>query len=92
MDNVVSNSTKYNANELRVLLGKDEKQYTIDFIDDGDGVSSDIADLNELFEFGKGYTLTGDWRGFVSYKRYCRKRFARNCDDRVEPRKGLHCM
>ena len=82
LDNVVSNSTKYNANELRVLLGKDEKQYTIDFIDDGDGVSSDIADLNELFEFGKGYTLR-NWRGFVSYKRYCRKRFARNCDDRV---------
>lgn len=24
LDNVVSNSTKYNANELRVLLGKDE--------------------------------------------------------------------
>lgn len=68
LDNVVSNSTKYNANELKVILGKDEKQYTIDFIDDGDGVSPDIVDLNELFEFGKGYTLTGTGVGLYHIK------------------------
>ena len=92
LDNVVSNSTKYNANELRVLLGKDEKQYTIDFIDDGDGVSSDIADLNELFEFGKGYTLTGTGVGLYHIKDIVEKDLQGTVTIESEPQKrfALH--
>lgn len=89
LDNVVSNSTKYNANELRVLLGKDEKQYTIDFIDDGDGVSSDIADLNELFEFGKGYTLTGTGVGLYHIKDIVEKDLQGTVAIESEPQKGF---
>ena len=89
LDNVVSNSTKYNANELRVLLGKDEKQYTIDFIDDGDGVSSDIADLNELFEFGKGYTLTGTGVGLYHIKDIVEKDLQGTVTIESEPKKGF---
>lgn len=89
LDNVVSNSTKYNANELRVLLGKDEKQYTIDFIDDGDGVSSDIADLNELFEFGKGYTLTGTGVGLYHIKDIVEKDLQGTVTIESEPQKGF---
>ena len=87
LDNVVSNSTKYNANELRVLLGKDEKQYTIDFIDDGD--SSDIADLNELFEFGKGYTLTGTGVGLYHIKDIVEKDLQGTVTIESEPQKGF---
>ena len=89
LDNVVSNSTKYNANELRVLLGKDEKQYTIDFIDDGDGVSSDIADLNELIEFGKGYTLTGTGVGLYHIKDIVEKDLQGTVTIESEPQKGF---
>ena len=89
LDNVVSNSTKYNANELRVLLGKDEKQYTIDFIDDGDGVSSDIADLNELFEFGKGYTLTGTGVGLYHIIDIVEKDLQGTVTIESEPQKGF---
>lgn len=89
LDNVVSNSTKYNANELRVLLGKDEKQYTIDFIDDGDGVSSDIADLNELFEFGKGYTLTGTGVGLYHIKDIVENDLQGTVTIESEPQKGF---
>lgn len=89
LDNVVSNSTKYNANELRVLLGKDEKQYTIDFIDDGDGVSSDIEDLNELFEFGKGYTLTGTGVGLYHIKDIVEKDLQGTVTIESEPQKGF---
>lgn len=89
LDNVVSNSTKYNANELRVLLGKDEKQYTIDFIDDGDGVSSDIADMNELFEFGKGYTLTGTGVGLYHIKDIVEKDLQGTVTIESEPQKGF---
>ena len=89
LDNVVSNSTTYNANELRVLLGKDEKQYTIDFIDDGDGVSSDIADLNELFEFGKGYTLTGTGVGLYHIKDIVEKDLQGTVTIESEPQKGF---
>ena len=89
LDNVVSNSTKYNANELRVLLGKDEKQYTIDFIDDGDGVSSDIADLNELFEFGKGYTLTGTGVGLYHIKDIVEKDLQGTVTIESDPQKGF---
>lgn len=89
LDNVVSNSTKYNANELRVLLGKDEKQYTIDFIDDGDGISSDVVDVNELFEFGKGFTLTGTGVGLYHIKDIIEKDLQGTVTIESEPRKGF---
>ena len=89
LDNVVSNSTKYNANELRVLLGKDEKQYTIDFIDDGDGVSSDVDDLNELFEFGKSYTVTGTGVGLYHIKDIVEKDLQGTITIESEPQKGF---
>lgn len=68
LDNVVNNSTKYNASLLKIVLDKDKDFYTIDFIDDGDGIDSGIEDLNELFEFGKGFTLTGTGVGLYHIK------------------------
>ena len=89
LDNVVSNSTKYNASELKVLLGKDERQYTIDFIDDGEGISPDIVDLNELFEFGKGYTLTGTGVGLYHIKDIVEKDLQGTVTIESEPQKGF---
>ena len=89
LDNVVSNSTKYNANILKIVLGKDKEAYTIDFIDDGDGVHSGIEDLNELFEFGKGFTMTGTGVGLYHIKDIVEKGLKGTVSIESEPKKGF---
>lgn len=89
LDNVVSNSTKYNANSLIIALGRDKDVYTIDFIDDGDGVNSGIEDLNELFEFGKGFTLTGTGVGLYHIKDIVENGLHGTVNIESEPKKGF---
>lgn len=89
LDNVVSNSTKYNASLLIIALGRDKDIYTIDFIDDGDGVNSGIEDLNELFEFGKGFTLTGTGVGLYHIKDIVENGLHGTVNIESEPKKGF---
>lgn len=53
--NVVSNSIKANASKLIVLMDNEDNSLVIRFIDDGNGIKSNI-DLNTLFDFGISYT------------------------------------
>lgn len=59
LENIVSNSSKYHASILNINMYKTEKEYAIDFADNGDGLNEDIKNVEGLFEFGKGYTTTG---------------------------------
>lgn len=68
LDNIISNSTKFNATLIKIILNKENEFYTIDFIDNGDGLDPRIEDVSELFEFGKGYTFTGTGVGLYHIK------------------------
>ena len=68
IDNVVSNSIKHKAKKLQIILDGNESEAKIDFIDDGRGIDSNIVDVNELFEFGKGFTQTGTGVGLYHIK------------------------
>ncbi|MCM1234962.1 MAG: ATP-binding protein [Ruminococcus flavefaciens] len=68
VDNVISNSIKNGANHLKIVLAYDNKEAKIDFIDDGKGLDSNIIDIDELFEFGKGFTSTGTGVGLYHIK------------------------
>ena len=50
---------------------------------------SDIADLNELFEFGKGYTLTGTGVGLYHIKDIVEKDLQGTVTIESEPQKGF---
>lgn len=89
LDNVVSNSTKYNASLLTIVLSKDKDIYMIDFVDDGDGVNSGIEDLNELFEFGKGFTITGTGVGLYHIKDIVENGLHGTVNIESEPKKGF---
>ena len=70
-------------------MGKNEDDFTIDFIDDGDGVDSQIKDLNELFEFGKGFTATGTGVGLYHIKDIVENDLKGTVSIESEPRKGF---
>lgn len=56
IDNLVSNTVKANAKHFDVVFEKDNGAVCMTISDDGDGLSSDIADPNSILE--KGYTTT----------------------------------
>lgn len=68
VDNVISNSVKNGANHLKIVLAYGNEEAKIDFIDDGKGLDSNIIDIDELFEFGKGFTSTGTGVGLYHIK------------------------
>ncbi len=68
IDNIVSNSIKNNASILNILLDKEANVYIMDFKDNGDGLNRAVDDVNELFEFGKGYTSSGTGVGLFHVK------------------------
>lgn len=68
LDNVVSNSIKAKADNLFFYFDVIEGHAQIDIIDDGNGIDKNITDLEELFEFGKGYTDTGTGVGLYHIK------------------------
>lgn len=59
LENIVSNSLKHNASLLNIRMYKTESAHAIDFTDNGDGLDEKIINVEELFEFGKGYTSSG---------------------------------
>ena len=89
LDNVISNSIKYNATLLKIVLNKDGNSYTIDFIDNGDGLDPSIEDVRELFEFGKGYTFTGTGVGLYHIKSIVEEELKGTVDINLEETKGF---
>lgn len=89
LDNVISNSIKYNATLLKIVLNKDGDSYTIDFIDNGDGLDPNIEDERELFEFGKGYTFTGTGVGLYHIKSIVEEELKGTVDINLEETKGF---
>ena len=67
IENVISNSIKNKASEIKFQMYKREKQYFIDIIDDGNGLNS-AADSEKIFEFGKSYTKKGTGVGLYHIK------------------------
>ena len=68
IDNVISNSVKYNAQKVQIFLSHKSNEIKIDFVDDGKGLDPNIANIEELFEFGKGFTETGTGVGLYHIK------------------------
>lgn len=68
LDNVISNSIKAKASNLYVNMEVINEHANIDMTDDGNGLDKKIVNVNELFEFGKGYTDTGTGVGLYHIK------------------------
>lgn len=69
LDNIESNSRKAQAKNLYINIREDSKFYILEFVDDGNGLDKKkIADVNSLFEFGKGFTENGSGVGLYHIK------------------------
>ena len=56
IDNLVSNTSKFNAKHFDVIFEKDEGHIRMTISDDGDGLSPDVVNPENIFE--KGFTTT----------------------------------
>ena len=52
LDNLISNSKKANATELRLDFARNKRTYIVDFTDNGDGVDLDLFTPQSIFEEG----------------------------------------
>lgn len=52
LDNLISNSKKANATELRLDFSRNKRTYVVDFTDNGDGVDLDLFSPQSIFEEG----------------------------------------
>lgn len=52
LDNLISNSKKANATELRLDFSRNRRTYIVDFTDNGDGVDLDMFTPQSIFEEG----------------------------------------
>lgn len=52
LDNLISNSKKANATELRLDFSRNRRTYIVDFTDNGDGVDLDLFTPQSIFEEG----------------------------------------
>jgi len=89
IDNIISNSIKHGANCLKIIMRNDINGVQIDFIDDGNGIDPQIKNLDELFEFGKGYTATGTGVGLYHVKDIVVNKLYGNIKIISAPKKGF---
>ena len=76
LENIVSNSEKFNAKNLYINMNASTTEYLIDIIDDGKGVDkTKIKNLDSLFEFGKGFTSLGSGVGLYHIKSIINDKF-----------------
>lgn len=68
LDNILSNSNKAHANIVEVVMRNENEVATINFIDNGRGLTKSITNVNELFQFGKGFTASGTGIGLYHVK------------------------
>lgn len=89
IDNVISNSIKNKASKLIVRMYRENHQYIVDFSDDGRGISKNVIDINEIFEFGKGFTDSGTGVGLYHIKEIVKKDFGGEVEAISAPNKGF---
>lgn len=64
LENIYSNSQKARASKIDISMREGENCYLIDFTDNGtDTKWKKTENIDDLFEFGKGYTMTGSGVG-----------------------------
>lgn len=68
LDNILSNSVKARATVLEVLMQSMTDEAIISFIDNGRGLTKSISNIDELFQFGKGFTVSGTGIGLYHIK------------------------
>lgn len=69
VENIIGNSIKAGAQNLRVSYKANEGKTIIAFSDDGNGLNEDVRDIDDLFQFG--YTTTsGAGLGLYYSKKY----------------------
>lgn len=68
LDNLVSNSKKANANELRLDFSREGRKYIVDFSDDGDGVNLNLFTPITIFEEGVTNRRGGSGIGLSTIK------------------------
>ncbi|WP_339260191.1 ATP-binding protein [Paenibacillus sp. FSL R5-0713] len=85
LENVISNSIKYQADILNIRMYKEGESYVIDLFDNGIGLDAKIVDVDELFDFGKSYSVGGTGVGLYHVKEITKKKLNGN----VEIKKGL---
>lgn len=74
LENIISNSIKNHASNLYINMYKKQDKYHIEFVDDGVGLDNKIRNVQELFEFGKGYTSTGTGVGLYHIREIVEER------------------
>lgn len=89
VDNVVSNSVKHEASQVILELACYEDEAQINFIDNGKGIDSNIINVDELFEFGKGFTSTGTGVGLYHIYDIIVNKFKGSINIVSEPQKGF---
>ena len=73
LDNLVSNSEKANAKELRLDFSRKERTYIVDFTDNGDGVDLSMFTPQSIFEEGITNRRGGSGIGLSTIKERMRK-------------------
>lgn len=68
LDNLVSNSQKANAKELRLDFSRKERTYIVDFTDNGDGVDLGLFTPQSIFEEGVTNRRGGSGIGLSTIK------------------------
>lgn len=70
VDNLIGNAIKANATMLNIIIDDSEpNMYSVIFKDNGSGISKDISDVNQLFEFGVT-TTNGSGLGLFYAKKH----------------------
>ncbi len=67
IENIISNSEKNNARTINIIMEEEETNFSINWIDDGNGVKKHI-DKSAIFCFGKSYTSNGTGVGLYHIK------------------------
>lgn len=89
LENVTSNSIKHQAENLCINMYKENEEYVIDLVDDGKGLDHRVGNLNELFEFGKGFTPAGTGVGLYHIREIVRNNLRGSIEIINNPGKGF---
>lgn len=73
LDNLISNSKKANATELRLDYSRKDRTYIVDFTDNGDGVDTSLFTPETIFEEGITNRRGGSGIGLSTIKDRMRK-------------------
>ena len=72
IENIIGNSIKAGADKIIIDIHNTNSEYSISFIDNGEGISSKINDVNNLFDFGVT-TTSGSGLGLFYARKYMKE-------------------